>query len=561
MSLSSLKYLTLVQLKDIAKNKGIHFPANIRKSDLLAILEENLPNDYDVLQHFSNSYENKSKYDYDDSKDFESALFDVTNDESMQIKNSNTQVVNKTVNPSSPSVSNYVPRFGPRPKNNIQGSVQNNPESKSESNVLIDKSGLKFKQGYSIYNNNNRNSKKFSTIQPTGILEKDLIGTIDSSTLIEKEDTFKVSGFIDIINNSYGFIRKNPLIRSDNDVFVSNGIIDKYGLNSGDYIDGIATNNNGQKSSILLYVNNVHKEEIVYSDFNNAEPIYPSKKILNDNCDEYSIFTRMVDIVSPLSYGQRVLLVSEHGSGTTSLLIDLAKNIEINSKNHEVIFVSINSPSDEQNNIKNSIKGKFFGSTFEKGADEQIKVLEYSIEYSKQRANLGKNVIIIIDNLSQIINQYQVLDSAFSKISNVSYAQQALLNTKKVFSIAKNTKDSGTITLISAMYSDLSNRMDSVILGEFINNSSTVIYLDKELSDIYMFPAVDYKNTFSKQINLVTKNDEYDLLVKINRIFRSIPNKEAHKQFIDLIQKTNSNKELRKKLPEWFDIWEKISNI
>ena len=307
----------------------------------------------------------------------------------------------------------------------------------------------------------------------------------------------------------------------------------------------------------MLYVNSVQKKDIVYSDFNNAESIYPSKKILSDNCDEYSIFTRMVDIVSPLSYGQRVLLISEHGSGTTSLLIDLAKNIEINSKNHEIIFVSLNSPSDEQNNIKNAIKGKFYGSTFEEGADEQIKVLESSIEYSKQRANLGKNVIIIIDNL----NQYQVIDSAFTKISNVSYAQQALINAKKIFSIAKNTKDSGTITLISAMYSDFSNRIDSMILGEFINNSSTVIYLDKELSDIYMFPAVDYKNTFSKQINLVTKNDEYDLLVKINRIFRSIPNKEAHKQFIDLIQKTNNNKELRKKLPEWFDIWEKISNI
>lgn len=557
MSLSSLKYLTLVQLKDIAKNKGIYFPANIRKSDILAILEENLPNDYDVLQHFSN----ESKYDYNETKGFESALFDVTNDESIQDKNHNTQIENNTTHSSIPSGYNYVPRFGPRPKNNIQASVQNISESKPDANVLIDKSGLRFKQGYSIYNNNNRNSKKISTIQPTGILEKDLIGTINSNTLLEKEDTFNVSGYIDIINNSYGFIRKDPLLKSDNDVFVSNGVVDKYSLNSGDYIDGIAANNNGQKSPTLLYVNHVQKKDIVYSDFNNAESIYPNKKILNDNCDEYSIFTRMVDIVSPLSYGQRVLLVSEHGSGTTSLLIDIAKNIEINSKNHELIFVSINSPSEEQNNIKKSIKGKFFGSAFEKGADEQIKLLESSIEYSKQRANLGKNVIIIIDNLSQIINQYQVLDSAFTKISNVSYAQQALQNTKKVFSIAKNTKDSGTITLISAMYSDLSNRIDSVILGEFINNSSTVIYLDKELSDIYMFPAVDYKNTFSKQINLVTKNDEYDLLVKINRIFRSIPNKEAHKQFIDLIQKTNNNKELRKKIPEWFDIWEKISNI
>lgn len=561
MSLSSLKYLTLVQLKDIAKNKGIYFPANIRKSDILAILEENLPNDYDVLQHFSGSYKNESKYDYNESKDFESALFDVTNDESIQDKNHNTQVVNNTAHTSTPPVYNYVPRFGPRQKNNIQASVKNISESKLDSNVLIDKSGLKFKQGYSIYNNNNRNSKKISTIQPTGILEKDLIGTIDSNMLLEKEDTFNVSGFVDIINNSYGFIRKDPMLKSNNDIFVSNGIVDKYSLNSGDYIDGIASNNNGQKSPTLLYVNSVQKKDIVYSDFNNAESIYPSKKILSDNCDEYSIFTRMVDIVSPLSYGQRVLLISEHGAGTTSLLIDLAKNIEINSKNHEIVFVSLNSPSDEQNNIKNAIKGKFYGSTFEKGADEQIKVLESSIEYSKQRANLGKNVIIIIDNLSQIINQYQVIDSAFTKISNVSYAQQALINTKKIFSIAKNTKDSGTITLISAMYSDFSNRIDSMILGEFINNSSTVIYLDKELSDIYMFPAVDYKNTFSKQINLVTKNDEYDLLVKINRIFRSIPNKEAHKQFIDLIQKTNNNKELRKKLPEWFDIWEKISNI
>ena len=561
MSLSSLKYLTLVQLKDIAKNKGIHFPANIRKSDILAILEEKLPNDYDVLQHFSNSYENEPKYDFNESKDFESALFDVTNDESMQGKNYNTQAVNKPIESSTPSVYNYVPRFGPRPKNTIQSSVQTNPENKSDSNVLIDKSGLKFKQGYSIYNNNNKNSKKMPTIQPTGILEKDLIGTIGSNKLLEQENTFKVSGSIDIINNSYGFIRKDPLIKNDSDVFVSNGIVDKYSLNSGDYINGIASNSNGQKSPILLYVNNVQKKDLICADFKNAESIYPDKRILSDNCDEYSIFTRMVDIVSPLSYGQRILLVSEHRSGTTSLLLDLAKNTALNQKNHEIIFVSINSPSDEQQNIKNSLNGKFFGSTFEKGADEQIKVLESSIEYSMQRANLGKNVIVIIDNLSQIINQYQVLDSVFTKISNVSYAQQALLNTKKVFSIAKNTKDSGTITLISAMYSDLSNRIDSVILGEFINNSSTVIYLDKELSDIYMFPAVDFKNTFSKQISLVTTGDEYDLLVKINRIFRSIPNKEAHKQFVDLIHKTNNNRELRKKLPEWFNIWEKISNI
>lgn len=267
---------------------------------------------------------------------------------------------------------------------------------------------------------------------------------------------------------------------------------------------------------------------------------------------------RLIDFVSPLHFGQRVLLLSQPNTGLTSLLIDLANTIQKNNQG-EVIFLNIDSTPEEAAYLKQSLHCRLYSATFDLPCEEQINMAEITLEDVVNKSDLGIDVILIIDSFSKLIQLCQ--DSQTQNSTNPTFTPQSLNRTKQIFSMAKNSKDSGSITLITGMNYDTGNKLDNLLAEKFIEKANASIFLDKELSDRFLFPAINLKRSILKRPDMTLSAKEFEMYKKIHKIFNVVSSKQSITQFIDLISKTKNNDDLKNKLPEWLNIWEKLSNI
>lgn len=577
MSLISLKYLTLIQLKEIAKNHNIYFPANARKAEIISILENSLPEDYNILKHFSNSILSQNddtnsvniSTTIDRMSNFDSALFDVTNNELNNAnKNQNIKDDVFDVNSKENIFKQQKPRFGPGCKTISQKTDLKTEIHNNSNNIIVDKNGFKFTKGYDILN-------KIPTKLSDTLIETNYndfvrrLNVDNPNKLLTNPQLKQVKGTVFFKDNGNMYLQDD----NKNIYSFSPSTVNKLNLKHGDYINAVIDNSNIKASNILYIINcktktqNILKSTLktegiqtqnTKASYLEAEAIYPNKKILNEELENLSVFTRMLDIICPIAYGQRILIVANRKSGLTSMLKEFVLDLSRNN-NDELIFASINASKEEQNNIAKTLRCKLFASSFSNSYDSHISCINTAIDYAISQASNGQNVVFALDDLSSLINAHNIANAEISA-NNSIYNYQSIDNAKKVFSIAKNTKYSGTITIITSINYDSKNKLNNLIVNDFINNSSIEIYLDKSLSENYMFPAIDLKKTISSQAQKILSQEQYDLIIKLKRIFNTISTKEAHKQFIDLLLKTSNNRELRKKIPEWYSIWEKIVN-
>lgn len=617
MPFSSLQYLTVVQLKAIAKDMNISFQNNIKKAELINLLSKVLPEDFDVAQYVridvlsnienlhSINKKNAAKeneptlFEYAQSHDlavqavpqeipatapvpnespaeaYESALFDVTNYEPTRKTPAASSNKSSTASPVSQKPGRYGSnygrhRFGPStaaPPPPMESSIyaQTPPaELKGEDNKV-------FKQAYtarSLRPQEHANARQQNTevlqTAPSYNISQEPIALRSPESLLHHEQEIPVNNYLEILPSGYGFLRDKTFLTSPNDAYVSNGIIQRYRLRRGDLIEGVALRSNADlKYPALAYVTRINQIPIEHFNarvkFDELTPSYPTQKIQLENKDgSTSITNRLIDFVSPIHFGHRALILAPPTTGATSVLCDLANAIQANN-DAEVLFVSIDSTPEEITLIESTVHCKIYSAAFDKNCEEQMKVCEMALEYAKRASETGSNVVLLLDSFSRLINLCQA--SLVQNAAAHTFAPQALNRAKQVFSTARNTQEAGSVTLITSMNYNTGNKLDNLLADKFIEKANATIFLDKDLSNRYLFPAINLKLSALKRPDIILPPDEIEIYKKIHQVFNIISSKQAITQFIDLIMKTKNNHDLRQKLPEWLDIWEKLSMV
>lgn len=375
--------------------------------------------------------------------------------------------------------------------------------------------------------------------------------TKTSSSSIDGLETVEVSGILEILPDGFGFLRRENYSQSDNDYYLSPTYIKKFLLRQGDEITGKvrkkdeASEENSKNA--IVYINKVNGDSIdtcfKRADFDDIVPEYPDELIkLETTKDELS--TRFIDLISPIGKGQRGLIVAPPKAGKTTLIKKIANAININHPEIELIVLLIDERPEEVTDLKRSIKGDVIYSTFDEDLENHIKVSQMTLERAKRLVEHKKDVVILLDSITRLARAYNMMITPTGRSLSGGLDPGALFGPKKFFGAARNFKDKGSLSILATALIDTGSRMDQVIYEEFKGTGNMELYLDRDLSNMRLFPAIDILNSGTRKDELLL--DEKTL--NIQRKFRAMMTKNGNEYDVEYLRKfmmnTRSNKEL-----------------
>jgi len=280
----------------------------------------------------------------------------------------------------------------------------------------------------------------------------------------------------------------------------------------------------------------VAREKIL---FDNLTPLYPDKKImLESDSENYSM--RIMDLLTPLGFGQRGLIVSPPRSGKTMLLQSIANSLSANHKDIVLIVLLIDERPEEVTDMERSVDGEVISSTFDEPAERHVQVAEMVIEKSKRLVEHKKDVVILLDSITRLARAYNSVIPPSGKILSGGVDSNALQRPKRFFGAARNIEEGGSLTIIATALVDTGSRMDEVIFEEFKGTGNMEIQLDRRLADKRVFPPIDIKKSGTRKEELLL-NEETLTRVWILRKLLSSLNPVDSLEF--LLEKMNGTKD------------------
>lgn len=368
------------------------------------------------------------------------------------------------------------------------------------------------------------------------------------SNIIEKMDDINyVSGILEVLQDGYGFLRRNNYLTSEGDVYVSPSQIRKFRLRTGDKVVGVIKPPSvTEKFNALIYINSVNDRDPQASSnrepFENLTPIYPDSRITLETKEEI-LATRMVDLIAPIGKGQRGLIVSQPKSGKTTLLKMVAKAIELKYPDTHLIVLLIDERPEEVTDMQRSVNGEVVYSTFDEQPKNHIKVAEMVIERAKRLVENKENVVILLDSITKLARAYNLVTPPSGKTLSGGLDPLSLYKPKKFFGSARNVEEGGSLTILATALVETGSRMDDIIYEEFKGTGNMEIHLDRKLSERRIFPAIDiYKSGTRKEELLLDKN-ELEVATLVRQAMGELSTQEVSEMLIGLLEETDNNKE------------------
>ena len=368
---------------------------------------------------------------------------------------------------------------------------------------------------------------------------------------IDGIETVPANGILEILPDGFGFLRRENYSQSEHDYYVSPTYIKKFHLRQGDEITGVVRKkdeaNEENTRNAIVYINKVNGDSLDVcfkrADFDELVPEYPDKLIkLETTKDEVS--TRFIDLISPIGKGQRGLIVAPPKAGKTTLIKKIANAININHPEIKLIVLLIDERPEEVTDLKRSINGDIIYSTFDDDLENHIKVSQMTLERAKRLVEHKKDVVILLDSITRLARAYNMTIAPTGRSLSGGLDPGALFGPKKFFGAARNFKDAGSLTILATALIDTGSRMDQVIYEEFKGTGNMELYLDRELSNMRLFPAIDILNSGTRKDELLL--DEKTL--NIQRKFRVMMKNNGNEYAVEFLRKfmtnTSSNKEL-----------------
>ncbi len=360
------------------------------------------------------------------------------------------------------------------------------------------------------------------------------------------EGTEVVSGILDIQHEGHGFLR--PRFRpSDHDIYISSSQIRRFWLRPGDLVEGLGRPpKDNERYYGLLKINRVNGVDADKSTkrpyFEDLTPIYPNTQI-KLSTKKYPLSTRIIDLVAPIGFGQRGMIVSPPKAGKTTVLKDLATGITTNFPDVHLMAVLIGERPEEVTDIARSVKGDVVASNFDESPEIQTRVAEIALDRAKRLVENGKHVVILLDSITRLARAYNLSIEPSGRTLSGGYDPAALYPTKRFFGAARNCEDGGSLTIIGTALVDTGSRLDDLVFEEFKGTGNMEIHLDRRLAERRIFPAINIEKSGTRQEELLMPEDRLKKVVLMRRMIDILNPDERAEVLIERLSKTEDNDE------------------
>jgi transcription termination factor Rho len=391
-------------------------------------------------------------------------------------------------------------------------------------------------------------AKKFKIEGAAGMRKQELIFALLQAQ-IEKNGLIYGEGTLEILPDGFGFLRAPDYnyLPGPDDIYVSPSQIRRFNLRTGDTVSGqIRQPKESERYFALLKVEAVNYEDPEVARekilFDNLTPLYPDRKMtLEKESDNYS--TRVMDLVTPIGFGQRGLIVSPPRTGKTMLLQAIANSVVHNHKDIVLFVLLIDERPEEVTDMERSVRGEVISSTFDEPAERHVQVAEMVIEKAKRLVEHKKDVVILLDSITRLARAYNSVMPPSGKILSGGVDSNALQRPKRFFGAARNIEGGGSLTIIATALIDTGSRMDEVIFEEFKGTGNMEIQLDRRLSDKRIFPAIDIKKSGTRKEELLLDGDTLNRVWILRKLLSSLNPMDSLEFLLEKMNGTKDNNE------------------
>ncbi|MBR0140100.1 MAG: transcription termination factor Rho [Firmicutes bacterium] len=360
-----------------------------------------------------------------------------------------------------------------------------------------------------------------------------------------KDGRFETKGILEVTEQGYGFLRFENFMTSDEDIYVSQIQIRRFNLKTGDMIECIARPAaEGDRFGALLFVKTVNGDEpgkaIRRKDFSELTPIYPDRRIVLEK-GSAALSMRMTDLVAPIGFGQRGLIVAPPKAGKTTILKQIAQSIEKQGLDAELIVLLIDERPEEVTDMKRSINGEVIYSTFDEQPQHHVKVAEMVLARAMRLAEHGKDVIILLDSITRLSRAYNLVEPPSGRTLSGGLDPAALYKPKKFFGAARNMEEGGSITILATALIETGSRMDDMIFEEFKGTGNMGIHLDRKLSEKRIFPAINLNKSGTRREDMLMSPDELEAVWMMRRAVADMGIQDATEKIVFELVHTRKN--------------------
>ena len=368
--------------------------------------------------------------------------------------------------------------------------------------------------------------------------------------LAEQEVEIIGQGVLEILQDGFGFLRSPEAnyLPGPDDIYVSPSQLRRFGLRTGDTVDGpIRGPKDGERYFALLKVNKINFEDpeaIKHKvHFDNLTPLYPTERLELESRDptRKDRSSRVIDLIAPIGKGQRGLIVAPPRTGKTMLLQNIAHSISANHPEVYLIVLLIDERPEEVTDMSRSVKGEVISSTFDEPAVRHVQVAEMVIEKAKRLVEHKRDVVILLDSITRLARAYNTVIPSSGKVLTGGVDSNALQRPKRFFGAARNIEEGGSLTIVATALIDTGSRMDEVIFEEFKGTGNSEIILDRKLSDKRTFPAIDITKSGTRKEELLLEKGVLSKMWVLRRILMPMGVTDSMEFLLDKLKSTKTN--------------------
>jgi len=399
------------------------------------------------------------------------------------------------------------------------------------------------------------------------IAQAEELGIENASTLRKQEILFAIlkkvaekeeitgAGVLQLLQDGFGFLRamESNYLPGPDDIYVSPSQIRKFGLRTGDTVEGpVRAPKEGERYFALLQVSKINFEEPEKSRhkiaFDNLTPLYPDKQLVMEveatKPDKKQDLTpRLIDLVSPIGKGQRSIIISPPKAGKTMILQSIANSIAKNYPECYLMVLLIDERPEEVTDMQRTVKGEVISSTFDEPAQRHVAVAEMVIEKAKRLTEHKKDVVILLDSITRLGRAYNAVIPSSGKVLTGGVDANALQRPKRFFGAARNIEEGGSLTIISTALIDTGSRMDEVIFEEFKGTGNSETVLDRKIADKRIYPAIDITKSGTRREELLFDKNDLQKMNVLRRIIAPMGTMDAIEFINSKLKDTKNNTE------------------
>ncbi|MEI8023477.1 MAG: transcription termination factor Rho [Actinomycetota bacterium] len=341
-------------------------------------------------------------------------------------------------------------------------------------------------------------------------------------------DPIEVSGYLDLRDEGYGFLRVNGYLASQGDAYVSVRLTRQFNLRKGDHVTGMSRPaGRNEKNPGMLDIRTINGIDVdkmkPRPKFEDLTPLFPDEKLeLSSASDPTNMTARIIDLISPIGKGQRGIIVSPPKAGKTTVMKTIATSIEKNYPEVKLIVLLIDERPEEVTDMRRTVKGEVVSSTFDRPSEEHTHVAELVIEKAKRMVEMGQDVVIILDGITRLSRAYNLAAPTTGRVMSGGIDAGALYPPKKFFGAARNIEEGGSLTILATALVETNSRMDDAIFEEFKGTGNMELRLDRKLAERRIYPAIDVDASSTRHEELLFNRQQLQMVWKLRRVLSGL---------------------------------------